>query len=63
MATLPSGLPDHVADGEDLARFLTSSSHFNAVMVKPVKALGNSVVPQVVELIGRAILAAEKRGE
>lgn len=28
-----------------------------------LKALGNSVVPQVVELIGRAILAAEKRGE
>ena len=26
---LPSGLPELVADDEDLARFLTSSNHFN----------------------------------
>ncbi len=32
---LPSGLPERVADSEPLARFLTSSSQFNAVMVKP----------------------------
>jgi len=35
MATLPSGLPDRVGDDEDLARFLTQSSHFNAFMAKP----------------------------
>lgn len=39
MATLPSGRPEHVGDGEDLARFLTSSSSFNAVMVKPAAFL------------------------
>ncbi len=33
---LPSGLAEVVADEEDLARFLVSSKHFNAVMVKPV---------------------------
>jgi hypothetical protein len=33
---LASGLPDIVADDEDLARFLTSSSQFNALMAKPV---------------------------
>jgi hypothetical protein len=33
--SLPSGLPEHVADGEDLARFLTSSGHYNATAVKP----------------------------
>jgi hypothetical protein len=32
---LPSGLPELVADGEDLARFLTSSSQFNAQGAKP----------------------------
>ena len=32
---LASGLPDIVADDEDLARFLTSSSQFNARMAKP----------------------------
>lgn len=31
----PSGLPEHVADGEDLARFLTSSGHYNATAVRP----------------------------
>ena len=39
MATLPSGLPDHVGDDEDLARFLTQSSQFNALMAKPVAFL------------------------
>jgi hypothetical protein len=32
---LVSGLPDLVGDDEDLARFLTSSSQFNAQMAKP----------------------------
>lgn len=32
---LPSGLPEHVGDEEDLARFLTQSSQFNTIMVKP----------------------------
>lgn len=35
MEMLPSGLPERVADDEDLARFLTSSSQFNSTMVKP----------------------------
>lgn len=39
---LPSGLPDHVADQEPLARFLTSSSHFNTSFVKPSAFLPNS---------------------
>ncbi len=41
MATLPSGLPDIVADDEDLARFLTQSSHFNKIMAKPAAFLPN----------------------
>jgi hypothetical protein len=37
---LASGLPDAVADGEDLARFLLSSSLFNARMeIKPAAFL------------------------
>lgn len=32
---LPSGLPELVGDAEDLTRFLTSSSYFNAEMAKP----------------------------
>ena len=35
METLPSGLHKNVADNEDLARFLTSTSQFNAKMAKP----------------------------
>jgi len=35
MEPLPSGLPEIVADNEDLARFLASSSQFNSRMVKP----------------------------
>jgi hypothetical protein len=31
---LPSGLPEHVADTEPLARFLTSDSQFNSAMAK-----------------------------
>jgi hypothetical protein len=38
---LPSGLPEIVADQEELARFLTSSSQFNAIMVKPAAFLPN----------------------
>ncbi|HEX9837323.1 MAG TPA: hypothetical protein VGB90_10745 [Alphaproteobacteria bacterium] len=36
---LPSGLPEIVADGEDLARFLTSSSQYTARMAKPAAFL------------------------
>jgi hypothetical protein len=36
---LPSGLPEQIRDEEDLARFLTSSSHLSAVMVKPAAFL------------------------
>jgi len=32
---LPSGLPEEVADGESLTRFLTQSGHFNLVGAKP----------------------------
>jgi len=35
MEMLPSGLPEVVADEEDLARFLMSRSQFNSTMVKP----------------------------
>ena len=38
---LPSGLPDVVADSEDLSRFLTQSNHFNSVMAKPSAFLPN----------------------
>lgn len=38
---LPSGLPELVADHESLARFLTSSSFFNATMVKPAAYMPN----------------------
>jgi hypothetical protein len=38
---LPSGLPAEIADEEDLARFLTSSGHYNASMVKPSAFLPN----------------------
>jgi hypothetical protein len=41
MATLDSGLPDHVGDDEDLARYLTQSSQFNATMAKPTAFLPN----------------------
>jgi|SRR5262245_10494767 len=36
---LASGLPEIIADGEDLARFLPSSSLFNARMAKPAAFL------------------------
>lgn len=41
MALLPSGLPDQVADTEDLARFLPQSNLFNSEMVKPSAFLPN----------------------
>lgn len=41
LATLPSGLPEWVDDDEALARFLTSSSQFNSLMVKPTAFLPN----------------------
>lgn len=39
MATLPSGLEEIIGDDENLARYLTSSSQFNALMVKPAAFL------------------------
>lgn len=39
--TLPSGLPEQVADEEDLARFLTSSGHLRASAVRPAAFLPN----------------------
>lgn len=39
--SLPSGLPEHVADGEDLARFLTSSGHYNTSVVRPSAFMPN----------------------
>ena len=41
METLPSGLPESVADAEDLARFLPQSNYFNQAGVKPVAFLPN----------------------
>jgi hypothetical protein len=41
MPQLPSGLPEHVADDEDLARFLTSSGHYNSTSVRHVAFLPN----------------------
>lgn len=38
---LPSGLPEHIDDEEDLARFLTQSNQFNAIMAKPSAFLPN----------------------
>ena len=36
---LASGLPEFVADDEDLARFLTQSNHFNRQVAKPAAFL------------------------
>jgi len=41
MATLPSGLPDLVAEAEDLTRFITQTNHFNSTMAKPAAFLPN----------------------
>jgi hypothetical protein len=41
METLPPGLAEVVEDAEDLAGYLTSSSQFTAVMVKPAAFLPN----------------------
>ena len=38
---LPSGLPEHVADGEELSRFLTQSNHYKSGMAKPAAFLPN----------------------
>jgi len=43
MNMLPSGLPDHVDDQENVSRFLTSSSQFNSTMVKPSAFLPNPI--------------------
>lgn len=39
--SLPSGLPDHIDNNEDLARFLTSSGHYNSTAVRPAAFLPN----------------------
>jgi len=41
MGTLPSGLPETVADDEDLSRFLKQSNQFNSLMAKPAAFLPN----------------------
>lgn len=41
METLPSGLPEHVGDDENLARFLTQRSQFNSFGAKPAAFLPN----------------------
>ena len=41
MPQLPSGLPEIVEDGEDLARFLFSSGHYNSTGIKPAAFLPN----------------------
>ena len=33
--TLPSGLPESIAEEENIARFLTQSGNYNASMVRP----------------------------
>lgn len=38
---LPSGLPELVGEDEDLARFLTSSGHYNTSKVKPSAFMPN----------------------
>ena len=38
---LPSGLPEHIDDDEDLARFLVQSNQFNSTSVKPSAFLPN----------------------
>lgn len=39
--TLPSGLPECVGDEEDVARFLTSSGHYNSSAVRPAAFMPN----------------------
>jgi hypothetical protein len=39
MTTLPSGLSEIIANEEDLARFITQSNHFSALMAKPAAFL------------------------
>lgn len=41
MTILPSGLSEQIADGEDLARFLTSSGQFNRLFAKPSAFMPN----------------------
>ena len=38
---LPSGLPEHVADDEELSRFLTQSNQYKSDMAKPAAFLPN----------------------
>ena len=39
--SLSSGLPEHVADAEDVARFLTSCGHYNSTAVRPAAFMPN----------------------
>lgn len=55
---LPSGLPDLVADAEDLARFLRSSSQFGSTFVK-----ASAFLPAKNETTSVARHGAEPRGD
>lgn len=41
MSALPSGLPEHVADDEELSRFLTQSNQFSSIGPKAAALLPN----------------------
>lgn len=72
MSALVSGLPESVGSDEDLARFLTQSSHFKAGQVQPSaflphKGSRNTSVSrhgrepvEVLELLGRAAAGERK---
>ena len=53
MASLSSQLPDTIEDGEDIARFLTQSSHFNNQRVNPSAFLPDSSRESSVSRHGR----------
>jgi hypothetical protein len=69
--SLPSGLPEEIADEEPLARFLKCSGHFNSTVVKPAAFMpspkdGKTSVfrhgaepREVLEAIGRAEVAKD----
>ena len=62
MPTLPSGLPENVADGEAIVRFLTQSSHYNSTQPKPVAFLPNTAnLETSVSRHGRTPLARLKQ--
>jgi len=58
MLILPSGLPELIGADEDLARFLTQSSQFTKVMVKPAAFLPSSSGETSVSRAGPEIFGA-----